>query len=226
MDPARYLLLEGAAFTIPPDLGPMAIFPNGAAVARTAVKTTQAKFDRDKNYYLSYKNIMRACFRMLDANVSAQFKVLNNPTLTGWNSTMSIINILSQLQVSYGKPNMMMLYTNDTLFRSLMTAGGLPEMLFYRIEQCQEIQCISNLPYSEEQIIAKRSAHPPPSQHIPPKRIQRLGCRDLENISGPQDVHPCGLWLPPYCIGTSQHIRPERICQPDDLQRHGRGDRQ
>ncbi len=27
-------------------------------------------------------------------------------------------------------------------------------MLFYRIEQCQEIQCIGNLPYSEEQIIA------------------------------------------------------------------------
>jgi hypothetical protein len=27
MDPTTYLLLEGAAFTIPPDLGPMAIFP-------------------------------------------------------------------------------------------------------------------------------------------------------------------------------------------------------
>ncbi len=27
-------------------------------------------------------------------------------------------------------------------------------MLFYRIKQCQEIQCIGNLPYSEEQIIA------------------------------------------------------------------------
>ncbi len=91
---------------------------------------------------------------MLDANVSAQFKVLNNPTLTGWNSTMFIIDILGQLQVLYGKPNMMMLYTNDTLFRSPMTAGNFPKMLFYRIEQCQEIQCIGNLPYSEEQVIA------------------------------------------------------------------------
>ncbi len=35
-----------------------------------------------------------------------------------------------------------------------MTAGNLPGMLFYRIEQCQEIQRIGNLPYSEEQIIA------------------------------------------------------------------------
>jgi hypothetical protein len=83
MDPATYLLLEGAAFTIPPDPGPTAIFLNGAAFARTVVKTTQATFDRDKNYYLSYKNIMQACFRMLIANVSPQFKVSNNPTLTG-----------------------------------------------------------------------------------------------------------------------------------------------
>jgi hypothetical protein len=154
MDPTTYLLLEGAAFTIPPDPGPMAIFPNGAAIAQTVVKMTQATFHCDKNYYLSYKNITQACFRMLDANVSAQFKVSNNPTLMGWNSTMSIINILGQLQVLYGKPNMMMLYTNNTLFHSPITAGDLPGMLFYRIEQCQEIQCIGNLPYSEEQIIA------------------------------------------------------------------------
>jgi hypothetical protein len=154
MDPATYLLLEGAAFTIPPDPGPTAIFLGGAAVARTVMKTTQATFDRAKNYFLSYKNITRACFRMLDANVLAQFKVSNNPALTGWNLTMSIIDILNQLQVSYGKPNMMTLYTNDTLFRSPMPAGDSPEMLFYRIEQCQEIQRNGNLPYSDEQIIA------------------------------------------------------------------------
>jgi hypothetical protein len=153
MDPATYLLLEGLAFTIPPDPGLMAIFSGGAGVAQTAMKTIQATFDRDKNYYLSYKNITRACFRMLDANVSDQFKVSNNPTLTGWNLTMSIIDILGQLQVLYGEPNMMMLYTNDTLFRSPLTSGDSPKMFLYRIEQCQEIKCIGNLPYSEEQII-------------------------------------------------------------------------
>ncbi len=67
---------------------------------------------------------------------------------------MSIIDILGQLQVSYGKPNMMMLYTNDTLFRSPLTSGNSPKMLFYRIKQCLEIQRVGNLPYSEEQIIA------------------------------------------------------------------------
>jgi hypothetical protein len=115
-------------------------FPGGAAVARSVMKTTQATFDRAKNYFLSYKYILRACFRMLDTNVSAQFKVSNNPTLTGWNSTMTIIHILTQLQGSYGKPNMMTLHTNDTLFRSPMTQGDSPEMLFYQLEQCQEIQ--------------------------------------------------------------------------------------
>ncbi len=69
MDPATYLLLEGVDFTIPPDPGLMAIFPNGVGIAGTIVKMTQATFNCDKNYYLSYKNIMRACFRMLDANV-------------------------------------------------------------------------------------------------------------------------------------------------------------
>jgi hypothetical protein len=131
----------------------MVIFPGGAAVARTVMKTTQATFNRGKNYFLSYKNISRACFRMLDANVLAQFKVSNNAALTGWNSTMSIIDILAQLQGLYGKPNMMTLYANDTLFRSPMTPGNSPEMLFYQLEQCQEIQCIGKLPYSDDQII-------------------------------------------------------------------------
>jgi hypothetical protein len=59
------------------------------------MKTKLATFDRAKNYFLSDKNITRVCFCMLDANVSAQFKVSNNPALMGWNSTMSIIDILN-----------------------------------------------------------------------------------------------------------------------------------
>ncbi len=82
------------------------------------MKTIAVTFERDKNYFLSYTNITRVCFRMLDANVPAQFKVSNNANLTGWNSTMSIIDILAQLQNSYGKPNMMTLFNNDNLFRS------------------------------------------------------------------------------------------------------------
>jgi hypothetical protein len=75
-----------------------------------------ATFLQDKNYFLSYKNFARACFRMFDTNVAAQFKVSTTPSLMGWNSTMSINVILDQLQDSYGKPNIMTLFNNDTLF--------------------------------------------------------------------------------------------------------------
>jgi hypothetical protein len=125
MDPTTYLLWEGVDFVVPPDPGPTVISPGGVVVAQTVMKMTQAMFDRDKNYFLCYKNISRACFRMLDANVAAQFKVSNNAALTEWNSTMSIIDILAQLQGSYSKPNMMMLFENDTLFRSQMTPWRL-----------------------------------------------------------------------------------------------------
>ncbi len=67
---------------------------------------------------------------------------------------MSVNVILDQLQDSYGKPNMMTLFKEDILFRSPMTPTNLPEMLFYRIKQCQEIQHIRKLPYSNDQIIA------------------------------------------------------------------------
>ncbi len=91
---------------------------------------------------------------MFGANIAAQFKVSNTPFLMGWNSTMSINIILDQLQDSYRKPNMMTLLNNDTLFRSPITPSDSPEMLFYHIHQCQEIQYIGKLPYSIDQIIA------------------------------------------------------------------------
>jgi hypothetical protein len=49
---------------------------------------------------------------------------------------------------------MMTLLNNNTLFRSPMTSTNLLEMLFYPIEQCQEIQRIGKLPNFDEQIIA------------------------------------------------------------------------
>jgi hypothetical protein len=91
---------------------------------------------------------------MLDASVSAQFKVSNNPSLTGWNATMSVLDILTQLQDSYGKPDMMTIFKKETLYRSLMAPSDSPEVLFYRIDQCQEVQLIGKVPFTTEQIIA------------------------------------------------------------------------
>jgi hypothetical protein len=138
MDPATYLLLEDTPFIVPIDPGAMTIYPQW--VAPTTIKMIDAAFLCIKNYFLSYKNIARACFCMFDANIATQFKVSNTTLMTGWNSTMTIIKILDQLQDSYGKPNMMTLFNNNRLFCSpIMTPSNSPEMLFFCIEQCQEI---------------------------------------------------------------------------------------
>ena len=66
---------------------------------------------------------------------------------------MSIINILDQLDGTYGKPDTMTLLQNDNLFRSAFNPTDAHESLFYRIEQCQETQVIARDPYSDTQII-------------------------------------------------------------------------
>ena len=53
---------------------------------------------------------------MLDSNVPYQFKVSNIPSLIGWNASISIIDILDQLDGTYGKPDTMTLLQNDTHF--------------------------------------------------------------------------------------------------------------
>ncbi len=103
MDLTTYLLLEGVAFATPNDPRQMPVYPQWAAP--TTIKMIDATFMQEKNYFLSFKNIAQACFCMFDENVGMQFKVSNTPTLTGWNSTMTIIEILNQLQDLYGKPN-------------------------------------------------------------------------------------------------------------------------
>jgi hypothetical protein len=66
---------------------------------------------------------------------------------------MSVQYILSQLKASYGKPETMILFANYTLFQSAFPPTDFPEMLFYRIEQCQEIQTLAKDPYTATQII-------------------------------------------------------------------------
>jgi hypothetical protein len=151
IDPTTYLCLEVTVIVLLMDPGAMAVYLQWDPP--TTVKMIDTTFLHNKNYFLLYKNIARACFRMFDINIATKFKVSNTPTLMGWNLTMSFNKILNQLQDSYGKPNMMTLFNNDTLFWSPMAPTDLPKMLFYCIEQCQEIQRTGKLPYFDEQII-------------------------------------------------------------------------
>ena len=104
-------------------------------------------------HYLSFININRAYFCTFNNNIGDQFKLSNLDNMTGWNFSMSIRTIFEQLEHSYGKPNAMALFHNNTLFRSAFPATGAPEMLFHQIKQCQEIQTIAQDPYTHTQFI-------------------------------------------------------------------------
>ncbi len=151
MDPALYILLKANTFVIPVSLGPTAIYPQFATPAQ--MKMINNMYARNKNYYLSLMNINQACFCMLNEIVPDRYKVLNNPHLTGWNGSMSIRAILNQLMANYSMPDTMVLFNNNTLFQSPVSPTEAPKMLFYRTEQCQEIQTIVQDPYSSTHII-------------------------------------------------------------------------
>ncbi len=151
MDPDLYALIKPVSFVVPVNPGATPVYQKFSPPA--VMKIVDYAFKRNKNYFLSYMNINRACFRMLDDSVPIQFKVSNVPTLAGWNASMSIQEILTQLEMAYGKPTPMALHNNDLLFRSPMATNDVPELLFYRIEQCQEIATLAGDPYTQMQII-------------------------------------------------------------------------
>jgi hypothetical protein len=128
MAPAVYALLKPMPFFVPTDLGAAPVYTPFAMPA--TIKMINATFEQDKNYFKSFKNIYRVCFRMLDELVPNQFKVSNSPALLGWNPTMYIELILSQMESSYGKPSAAMLFANNTLFKKTLAANDSPESLF------------------------------------------------------------------------------------------------
>jgi hypothetical protein len=150
MAPNVYTLLKPNPFIVPGDPAPAPVYTQFLPPA--AIKMINAAFKQDKNYFLPYKNINQACFRMLDDLVPGQFKVSNTLTLTGWNATMLIQVILNQMEDLYGKPLAAALFANNVLFKSPFNVTEAPELLFYRIEQCQEIMTLGKLPYTMEQV--------------------------------------------------------------------------
>ncbi len=131
MDLALYILLEPNTFVRPVSPGATAIYAQFAAPAQ--MKMIDNVFARSKNYYLSFMNICRVCFCMLDETVPNRYKVSNTPTftVTGWNVSMPLWDILNQLMANYGMPDAMVLFNNDTLFRSPFPPTEAPEMLSF-----------------------------------------------------------------------------------------------
>ena len=149
--PIVYALLKPNPFQDSIDPGPVAVYIQFATQSMT--KMADTIFTREQNEWNSYRNIQQAYFRMLDELVFDQFKVSSVLTLTGWNASMSITDMLDQLETTYGKPDAMTLFANDTLFRSVFSPNDAPKALFQCIEQCQEIAVLACKPYSNVQVI-------------------------------------------------------------------------
>jgi hypothetical protein len=79
--PAMYILLKPQPFAEPVDPGNMAVYPQFSPTA--TIKMIDTALTRDKNYYLFFKNISQACFKMLNDSISNQFKVSITPISHG-----------------------------------------------------------------------------------------------------------------------------------------------
>jgi hypothetical protein len=115
MDPGLYALIEPVAFTVPLNPGALPVYQNFAPPAM--MRMVDYAFKQSKNYFLLFINMNRACFRMLDDSVPIQFKVSTKENLTGWNASMSIQDIMTQLESSYLKQGHAKVRRLDHFFR-------------------------------------------------------------------------------------------------------------
>jgi hypothetical protein len=107
MSQPMYQMLSTSPFCLPTDPGLQAVYygartsildasgdpeldANGnpryvavPALDRAMQALIDANFGRERNYWLSYKNIKRACYNVLDETIDDTFKFSPNPNLTG-----------------------------------------------------------------------------------------------------------------------------------------------
>jgi hypothetical protein len=93
MDPMMYSLIEPNPFVSPVDPGPTLTY-NAGFQANQQMKTTEQLWDNDRNYFLAYVNVHRACFRLLDELIRPEYKVSNQPGARSlpYQTTPPIIN--------------------------------------------------------------------------------------------------------------------------------------
>jgi hypothetical protein len=62
--------------------------------------------------------------------------------------------MFDQITATYGKPTPAALLQNDTLFRSAYSPNNAPEVLFRRIEDCQEVHILGEDPYTAQHLLS------------------------------------------------------------------------
>ena len=66
---------------------------------------------------------------------------------------MEVREIFNQITSTYGWPTPAALLQNDTLFRSVYSPQDAPEVLFWRIKDCQEVQILGEDPHTAQQLL-------------------------------------------------------------------------
>ena len=103
--------------------------------------------------FKTYTNVHRAIYKLLVYNVLPQYQASTTPGLTGWDATMSIIDIFSQLDATFGKPDAQAILANNAQYWARLQLTETPESLFLCLEECQEVQILANNPYTDKQLI-------------------------------------------------------------------------
>jgi hypothetical protein len=112
-------------------------------------------FSCQKSYYNTACIIYRAVYNRLDAHVDDAFKVAppTTPPTIGWNVSMLLNDIFNQMLKMYGCPMPDAMCQNMMTFLSPYNPQDLPEILFKRCADCQEVAIIANIKYFNEQLL-------------------------------------------------------------------------
>ena len=128
LQPAIFALINATPFAPPPNPGVIAIYPQFAL--QPAIRMADSQFKIDKNMYKTYNNVHRAIHKLLLDNILPQYQASTTPGLTGWDATMSIIDIFAQLDATFGKPDAQAILINDFNFWAPLLLPETPETLF------------------------------------------------------------------------------------------------
>ncbi len=167
LTPSMYSLIDPKPFdlkllNLPTTTGvpqfPPIYTANGTTVNPYTGKQTlciTATFTCQKNYYDTACNIYRAVYNTLDTHSDDAFKVSppTTPPTIGWNASMLLNDIFDQMMKTYGHPTLNTMHQNMKTFLSPYNPQDLPEILFKRCTNCQEVAIIANVKYTDEQLL-------------------------------------------------------------------------
>jgi hypothetical protein len=167
LTPAMYALINQKPFNLkllnlPTTTGVPEFPPIYAADGTTVIPYTRkqtlcitAAFTHQKSYHDTACIVYRTVYDTLDAHVDDAFKVAppTNPPTVGWNASMLLNDIFDQLMKMCGRPTPNAMRQNMMTFLAPYNPQDLPEILFKRCADCQEVAIIANVKYTVEQLL-------------------------------------------------------------------------